>query len=283
MAFLPSTLVSKRDYGIKIARKGYDVRYASDNQLLYNSSFPLLQIVEIIDSLTVWEVVNSGSYDYWDEYSGTMTTKYRHSVKWLHGLGYPPMFVGTDEVSWDLKYLYYTMYFEDSTEYNSFVSGGYQVDASGIVIAVDISTDVEYPYLDIGTEVEYGQTYDYGLKHILTDDVNTKDPNNLGINANVQSMMVVAVKVALASNGANQYKPPIDPDMLLPFCFADQNSNGIWNQVYISAQNPSGYRPPTDVAYYYTLDGILNNAKISLVLVRQPMISSVSQDSSVNF
>lgn len=60
---LPKTMRSRGDYGIKIAKRGYDVQFAKDNELLYNSSFPVLQIVAILNDATDWEVVQTGQYE----------------------------------------------------------------------------------------------------------------------------------------------------------------------------------------------------------------------------
>lgn len=291
--YMERTLRDRGDYGLKIARKGYDLRFAADNQLLYNSAFPVLQIVEFITDDTDWEVVSTGSYTFWSEYSGVTSTRWKHSMRRLHGLGHPPMIAplsasgwtsGDKNISWDLKYIYYEKTFITETEYNAFISSDAPT-GTFVVFNIDIDTDVEYPYVDDGMDTEWGQKYDYGIKHLLTDDVNSMDPADLGLNANVQSMLVVAVKVAtIEDKNRNIYLPEgIDPEKLSPFSYIKQ-TNGRWIMGGVSIQAVSGYRPAVPAAgiNYYTLDGQYFAPKCSLVLVRLPMLSSDKTNASFN-
>lgn len=284
---MKSTMRQRGDYGLKIAKNGYDVMYASDNQLLYNSSFPVLQIIMTINNDTEWEIVQTGNTQQWNNYNGTVSDVWVHKMRKLHGLGYPPMVVelatssafasNNKPMTWNTKYLYYEAQFNDQASYDAFIAGGADT-GKFIVFGVDISTDVEYPYLDIGTEVQWGQTYDYGVKHLLTDDPNTTDPMKLGLNAKVQSLLVTAVKVATSSAPTlNQYMPSgISPSQLSPFCFVQNATTGRWYKGSMSVQAQSGYRPalPDAGINYYVLDGQNFGSKCSLVLVRSPMISA---------
>ena len=290
---MPRTMRARSDYGLKIAKRGYDVEYATDNQLLYNSSFPVLQIIMYITVDTQWEVTETGSYQYWNEFTGTLTTRWRHNMRKLHGLGYPPMVIpfgnsvygSGSNLTWNMKYIHSDNTFDTEAAYNAFIAGGAQT-ASAIVLGVDIETDVEYPYVDDGLETEWGQTYDYGIKHLLTDDADTKDPSKLGLNANVQSIMVVAVKVATSDQPqlSVYYPSGIAATQLAPFCFIKSSTNGRWRPGGVSAQAVSGFRPamPTLGMDYYTLDGQLVGAKCSLVVVRSPMIAPDKTDYSMN-
>lgn len=293
-SYMERTMRSRGDYGLKIAKRGYDARYASDNQLLYNSSFPVLQIVMYLTAATQWEITRTGAYTYWNEYNGTTSTRYRHNMRKLHGLGHPPMviplFAGgwsspDPNITWNDKYIYYDRDFATLAEYNAFISGGSQT-GTFVVFNIDIETDVEYPYLDDGIETEWGQQYDYGIKHILTDDQNTKNPMDLGLNANIQSMLVVAVKVATQANRTrNVYVPDgISPEKLAPFAFVKSSSTGRWRAGGVSAQAVMGYRPamPAYGVNYYLIDGQYIGSKGSLVVVRSPMISSDRSTYSFN-
>lgn len=288
------TMRARSDYGLKIAKKGFDVRYASDNQLLYNSSFPVLQIVEYIDENTPWEIVDTGSYQSWDSFSGTLVTRWRHNMRRVHGLGYPPMVVpfngspiaiaAPDRIEWNSKYIYSTADFVNVTQYNSYMANPVKTGRF-VVFAVDIETDVEYPYVDAGIDTEWGQQYDYGIKHMLTADTQTTDPNDLGLNANVQSIMVVAVKVATTDNKSqNVYIPEgIAPSQLAPFAFIKSQDNDRWRAGGVSAQAVGGYRPAIPGVYdYFTLDGQYVGSKCSLVVVRSPMIAPVKAEYSFN-
>ncbi len=290
---MPSTMRSRGDYGLKIAKKGFDVLFAADNQLLYSSSFPVLQIVTYLTAATVWEITETGSYTSWSDFNGATSTRYKHKMRKIHGLGHPPMIVPLFAggwaspnrfLTWNEKYIYYERDFNNVTEYNDFINGG-SVTGDFVVFNVDISTDVEYPYTDLGLDTEWGQIYDYGIKHLLTDDINTSNPLDLGLNANVQSMLVVAVKIATSDKvNINQYMPDgISTDLLSPFCFI-MGTNRRWRAGGISAQAVSGYRPalPSAGINYYTLDGQIFAPKCSLVLVRSPMIAADKTTASFN-
>lgn len=290
---MPHTMRARSDYGLKIAKRGYDVMYATDNQLLYNSSFPVLQIIEYITADTQWEVVETGSYQYWNEFNGTLTTRWRHNMRKLHGLGYPPMVVAfgygaygsSDRLEWNTKYIYSSNDFPTEAGYNAFIANGAPTQ-NAIVFGIDIETDVEYPYLDDGLETEWGQQYDYGIKHILTNDPNTLNPEDLGLNANIQSIMAVAVKVATNTNpNVSVYYPDgISASQLAPFVFIQSSITGRWRAGGVSAQAVSGFRPamPTLGIDYYRLDGQSFGAKCSLVVVRSPMIAPDKTDYSFN-
>lgn len=284
---------ARSDYGLKIAKRGYDVMYASDNQLLYNSSFPVLQIVGYITADTQWEVTETGSYQYWDEFSGTIVTRWRHNRRRLHGLNYPPMvvpfgynvFSSADKLEWNTKYIYFDKMFFSESEYNTYVNAGAKTPYATI-FGIDIETDVEYPYVDDGLPIEWGQQYDYGIKHLLTDDISSVDPTDLGLNANVQSIMAVAVKVATNEQPevAVYYPDGISASQLAPFSFIKSATTGRWRAGGVSAQAVSGYRPamPSLGIDYYRLDGQLFAAKCSLVVVRSPMIAPDKTDYSFN-
>lgn len=290
---MPRTLRARSDYGLKIAKRGYDVTYASDNQLLYNSSFPVLQIIGYITADTQWEITDTGSYQEWNEFSGTLDTRWRHNMRKIHGLGYPPMvvpfgygvFSSAAKLTWNEKYIYSERTFTTEADYNAYIASGSPTQAS-IIFGIDISTDVEYPYVDDGLETEWGQQYDYGIKHILTDDPNTLDPADLGLNANIQSIMAVAVKVATNANpSVSVYYPDgISAEQLAPFVFIKAAATGRWSAGGVSAQAVSGFRPamPSIGIDYYRLDGQIFGEKCSLVVVRSPMIAPDKTDYSVN-
>ena len=51
MDFAPNekNLKNRSDYGVRVARPGYDANNCAQNQLLFNSGWPILQIAEIVD------------------------------------------------------------------------------------------------------------------------------------------------------------------------------------------------------------------------------------------
>ncbi len=291
------TMRARGDYGLKIAKRGYDVFYASDNQLLYNSSFPVLQIIDYITPSMQWEITATGSYQYWDEYSGTLVTCWRHNRRRLHGLNYAPMVVPfgysqfntfsttVGNFEWNSKYIYIERTFFTEAEYNAYMNAG-AVTPKAVIFGIDIETDVEYPYVDDGLPIEWGQQYDYGIKHLLTDDIDSVDPTDLGLNANVQSIMAVAVKVATNANPtvAVYYPDGISPSQLAPFCFIKSATTKRWCAGGVSVQSVSGFRPamPGLGIDYYRLDGQIFAEKCTLVVVRSPMIAPDKTDYSFN-
>lgn len=287
---LDRTLRPAKDYGIKIAKKGYDARTAASNQLLYNSSFPMLQIVDIVDDDSAWTVISQGQVQQWSRYTGNTVNRWIYQAKLRHGLCFPPMLLpigafntGLDQparyyaqnLKWDDEYVYADFTFYTQTEYNNFINSGNKVNKY-IICAVDISTDIEYQYFDSALETTWGEVYDYGLKHLLTDDVNTTDPQKLGLNANVQSQLAIAVKIATVDNVNKCFYVPagltINDLTVYPYV---QDYDGYWTIGTPSYQDASGYRIATVGGETgYALDGQYYGQKCSLVAVRQPMISS---------
>ena len=83
---------------------GFDAQYAGDNQLLFNSSFPILQI-KILSELYCMGVGNVQA-NQGGEYIGTIGSSTTRVFRWYHGLGYPPFFllIGSSGVIFDNTY-----------------------------------------------------------------------------------------------------------------------------------------------------------------------------------
>ena len=288
---MPSTMISKRDYGIKIAKKGYDVNFASDTELLYNSTFPVLAIANYIDNDSPIEVLQEGQTTIWHTYDGTYGDTWIYSFRVLHGLDYVPLVVETNSdmlqnyggmsYSWDSSYIYGSKSFNTAADYNSFVAAGKKIDPL-LVFAVNIEVDVEYPYFEYAEEQSsWGSEEDYGLKYILNGSKDNLNLDDLGINPNIQSLMVYAVKVSDDTNKSVYIPSDIDFRNLTPFCFV--KINGLWSQAGPSVQAVGGYRSfKTGVdTGYYTLDGLWFGDKVSLVTVRMPFISPDSSNYNV--
>lgn len=275
---LPSTMRGRLDYGLKIAKKGFDVRTASDSQLLYNSGFPSLQIAGVI-RWDNWEITQNGKSPHWNQRDGSISDKWRFRARVKHGLGYPPMLICvSSDGDWSTK---------RSLGWN----GDYvYVDADTVgvldllkrltilICPINISYDIEYPYLDDPIEAEWGQSYDYGLKHTLSGDIDTKLADDLGLNPAIQSSMVVAVKVANGNDGTNDnlysYTPPLPVSSLAVYPYY-QGNDGLWRMGDVSMQQGGmGYRIATSSGIdRYVIDAVLGNKKASLVIIRQPMVA----------
>ena len=147
------------DYGVRVARPGYDATFCAQNQLVFNSGWPIVQIAEVIDLnkdypiKSIWVKVNvDGTRDYVDEepagitYDGIIDERFvsvgRKNLYYIlggkygfdgdgnywseydykvfsHNLGYVPMFYKSEDVS----------------------------ELSGYVLltSVDLRKDVDYP------------------------------------------------------------------------------------------------------------------------------------------
>lgn len=276
---MPSTMRSRQDYGIKIAKKGYDARTASDVNLLYCSSFPCLQWITTIDKNSPWQVLKDGA----EQENGK--TVYRYRARLLHNLGYPPMLIETDKPAsftepyrgfwWNESWIYQEVKVSDADYYRE-CKDAIAKDRA-LLVAVDISHDVEYPYFDTPDTTDWGETYDYGLKHILSDNPKETDPEKLGLNAMVQSQLVLAVKVATSDKKDISFYPlpsRMDYNQIAAYSFI-QNSRGLWHNSGVSYQDAGGYRAYTlDGVKGFDIDGQYVYPKSSLVVVRQPMVAS---------
>lgn len=282
---MPSTMRPRQDYGIKIAKKGYDARTASDVNLLYCSSFPCLQWITTIDQNSPWQVMQDGAAAEYDIRSGEMRTVYKYKAKLLHNLGYPPMVIATDKPAsfgemyrgfwWNESWIYQEITAYDLNIYNE--DKAQTLKDRALLIAVDISHDIEYPYFDTPDTTDWGETYDYGLKHILSDNPKETDPDKLGLNAMVQSQLVLAVKVATFDKKESSFYPlpkGMDYNQLSAYSFI-QNSEGMWHNAGVSVQDAGGYRAYTlNGVKGFNINGHLVYPKSSLVVVRQPMVAS---------
>lgn len=276
---MPSTMRPRQDYGIKIAKKGYDARTASDVNLLYCSSFPCLQWITTINKDSPWQVLKDGA----EQENGK--TVYRYRARLLHNLGYPPMLIMTDKPAsfaepyrdfwWNESWIYQEIEVNDANYYRE-CKDAIAKDRA-LLVAVDISHDIEYPYFDTPDTADWGETYDYGLKHILSDNPRETDPEKLGLNAMVQSQLVLAVKVATSDKKDISFYPlpgGMDYNQVSAYSFI-QDSRGLWHNSGVSYQDTGGYRAYTqDGAKGFNIDGQYVYPKSSLVVVRQPMVAS---------
>lgn len=280
---MPSTMISKRDYGIKIAKRGFDVNFASDTELLYNSSFPVLAIANYIGADTPREILREGEVSEWNEFNGTYSTRWVYEVRILHGLEYVPLVIPVNaepsfynsNVEWDDRYIYIKYSWSTVGDYNSFVSAGRKLNERLMIMAVNIERDIEYPYFDYAVDsTAWGSESDYGFKYLLAGDIDNLNMNELGINPNIQSLMVTAVKVTKDPN-KNEYVPDKNLDFRNLSAFCSVRVNGRWRFGGISAQAVAGYIPINnqDGTGFYMIDGLWFGDMVSLVVARMPFIS----------
>lgn len=200
-------LKSRSDYGIRVAKPGYDASYCSDSQLLFNSNWPILQITNVLDfrhaievsiyrrfnkknqvdittsekpgNLTALSSRDSSGYFVTKRYiyKETLSTTYtdQSGNVWIetrylrktHRLNYPPMVIMSEHIS-DIP--------------------GYVV-----LLNVDLSNDVDYPYTEAPTML-YKAQHDYGIQ-----SSSKFKPRVKGLSSNMFSKLVMSVKTLKTS------------------------------------------------------------------------------------
>jgi len=177
-----SNLLPKADYGIKVPKAGFDALTAADNDLLYNSSWPSIQIVlvtPVTKTMTQYTAVP-------------------------HGLVFPPVaFVigGTDDDT--------IMRGCNADETNVYVRSDYLTGSVGdtmgtlIVYHVDIATDIEYPYnTTSSTNVVYNR--DYGIKMVKSGgNIESTELRDYILHSRCGSPLILAVKTQATVNPVN--------------------------------------------------------------------------------
>lgn len=255
-----SNLQEKSDYGLKISKAGFDVNTAQDNDLLFNSSWPSMQIVMVRE-------VTAGS-------------------SFAHGLPYPPfsIIIPNDPPPSDSGNvnLMRNATVDSTNVYAptfSFSNGG-----KIIVYAVDITVDVEYPYTaKPRNSTQYDP--DYGIKIVKEDeDIDSSDLRDYILHSKCGSPMVLAVKTASTVSPNNlglitpgqsaiQYTNQIDyPTFIFGYV---KRIDGKYEVAPLSGQAyPSTFTNGT-TSYIILLQGNgTYDYEASLVVLRTPMFAS---------
>lgn len=212
MAVLDFSLTNKPnykergDYGVRVARPGYDAEICAQNQLIFNSNWPILQITKVIDinKIEEWE------HKYFDMDNGVWVDEIPASATQGGGSAIDGarvsknylIYVGSstnyfdygDNYHWyiDFKYkkykhnLGYVPFFFDS----KYVSG---LDGYVILTSVNIAKDIDYPYTE-GALPLLNPIKDYGIK-----STSEFGPNVPGLCSNMFSKLVQAVKTTESS------------------------------------------------------------------------------------
>ena len=292
-----STLIARRDYGMKIAMPGFDLHIATDNQLLFNSSFPIFQI-KILAALGVITANASGlpttaelnAPNYGGEFLGVFTQGYGQTYvyRWYHGLGYPPFFipVGANGVlfgtqwSVDEQYLYYTAFIPPTIGWSGQRNG--VVDML-LLCPIDLSKDIEYPYTAKPLDMDYGKSVDYGFKSAEYGEITEHNLDNLGVDPTLQSQMVLAVKtMATKEAGATAIEYIIPSGMslndVMVYGFVKQTNTydtltiTSWKHVYQYGQTPPSIMFDTaNNMARLVLSGSETDA--AMIMTRMPMVA----------
>lgn len=291
-----STLIGRRNYGMKIAMPGFDAQYAGDNQLLFNSSFPILQIKILAElyalGATSAEASNGG------EFIGTTSGSNDRVYRWYHGLGYPPFFLVLNQsgIMFSANYMVDEQYIYRRGDW----TGAPVRDGSRVLLCpIDLEQDIEYPYTAKPLEAPMFNELNYGFKSVEFGSIEDDNFNNLGIDMRLQSQMLLAVKTYETSTmppGSNDYDPVnIDFDVPEGMTVNDVTAYGFAKQPldFADANSPAGYisvgqssqAPPSVFIGQPTANSIrltsLRSQPGSLVLVRQPMVMPNRSESTI--
>jgi len=268
-----STLIQTQDYGTKIAKAGYDALTAPEQELLFNSSWPSLQIVKVVD-LSDYDV------------SGATLNPIEH------GLTFPPFAVLMGE---------FDTYYGSNSTYNGFypvpvdethvyannTSSSVTPSLTRLVIYnLDITRDIEYPYKErSGSTVSYDT--DYGIKAVKeTEDITSSDMRDYLLHSRCQSPLVMAVKTQDTINPANissgqkliQYTSPLN-FISFAFGFVRWTESAFYSNLYT-------YAPYQGQAYpVMSSNGFKNQLTLidedttagSIVVLRSPMFSETNE------
>ena len=299
--------VNRGDYGVRVARKGYDASTCADSDLLFNSGWRIIQIVKVISEKnkrihidetqdlpstyvlikeTVqgvgnwncavdekWFYLPTVVYQYLNRSTGQYEFK-RKQYKIYHGLGYCPLFF--------------------KSEFCADVPGYY------LLTNINIRQDVDYPYTNAPSQY-YGGTSDYGIKSKSYHRAEMPEPGETrgcGINTSIQSKMVMAVKTEISQapdyeEGGEMHKVPC-PSWCVPsdsnaqtttlkdyeafgFFAFNQGGNFYDTENQPLMEYPVGWSWSGGEGERYTLvdqaGAAITKAKKSLVILRSPMVA----------
>lgn len=303
-------LKARGDYGVRVARPGFDANYCADNQLIFNSGWPILQLCAVIDfdkatdTYTRYLLPN-------DTWSDTLPSGYDDSgtddsvslgevginKDYCRKLTSARMYTNrnTGEMAYSRTYkkishrLGFTPFFIQS----ELVSG---VSGKALLFSVDIQTDVDYPYTDEALPL-FTAPNDYGMK-----SSSIFGPRVPGLSTGQFSKLVQAVKTQETAKYTEEttgtkmpYWSPLSnapssnpsKSPLLPFeafGFAIEGFNNYGNGAAFDEKD-GGYFTPvfarsiadggSSLAYVYSLQGQAEQYfnKSSLVILRSPLVS----------
>lgn len=306
---------AKGDYGVRVARPGFDASTCADNLLLFNSGWPILQLCALIDMDKDFETYTR--YQLADgTWSDTLPSGYNliatftESDKPKFGINkkYVRMYVETKDY-YDTTYTYevkgyvyrrkkhymgYTPFFMPADDVTGTTSNKL------LLFSVDIEADVDYPYTEEALPF-VSFISDYGMK-----SSSIFGPKVPGLSTGQFSKLVQAVKTQDTANyvESNGNKIPIwspladapattpSTSPLLPFeayGFAivgetlhttyDDKDGGYYTPLFARALSDGG----TGLAYVYSLLGYAASyfPKSSLVILRSPLVTPEYEEKTI--
>lgn len=229
-----TNLKKRGDYGIRVAKWGYDANTCTDGQLLFNSNWPIIQIAQMKNIDGEPKLIGSTKYpvvtaeEPWELYEEkekniagvdrryVYTKAYIREYRWYEPSQYPwepPVkhsFFQCDLYGF-IHGLGYTPMFYSEQDFN-----GHNPEHNRVVLTnVDITKDVDYPYI---SKPSIGKAYssDYGVKskaYYTNTFPKGKTKRGIGLDTAIQGKQIMAVKTqdTIAKDGwpiVDEYSDP---------------------------------------------------------------------------
>lgn len=198
----------RADYGIRVARPGYDANNCEQNQLIFNSNWPIIQIAKIIDlnketeTLAKWSAIVDGKRVWGDErpagssyVGGTDVDSFNVTVgsNYVYIVTRKEIYYAPGNIMWtkfEYKKIKHGLGYCPMFYRSNSVAG---VSGYLILTSVDLNVDVDYPYTE-GATMFFGDSKDYGIKSASV--FGKKVP---GLCTNMFSRLIQAVKTSETS------------------------------------------------------------------------------------
>lgn len=290
--------VSRGDYGIRVARNGFDANTAGDSNLLFNSNWPIIQIVKVIseenkvkiideteDIPASWILVN-------EQKSGIFIWDCAVDEKWLYLPKYTYMYRDPDtyEIHWcDKQYkIYHGLGYVPIFFHSEYVSDkpGYY-----LMTNIDMRKDADYPYTSKASYYD-GATKNYGIRsksHTRKSMPQPGETRGCGVSTLIQSKLIMAIKTEKSKTSSDDPQNPApnaawgvpkDNNDLKTTKLTDYEPFAYFSRdgIVPFEERPAGNFPQTDPDGCYRIisqDGsaVLAGSHASLVVVRSPMVA----------
>jgi hypothetical protein len=305
-------LKERGDYGVRVARPGFDASNCADNQLIFNSGWPILQLCAVIDfdkatdTYTRYLLPNGTWSDtlpsgYTDMGPTWMTDRFdkigvnkNYCRKFVSARTYMNTSTWQEATGVTYKrmrhYLGYTPFFIPADDVTGTTSN------KVLLFSVEIETDVDYPYTDAALPM-VSIPDDYGMK-----SSSIFGPRVPGLSTGQFSKLVQAVKTQETAKYTEEtsgtkmpYWSPLSDapnstpskSPLLPFEAFGFAIKGFYTSSGTVAydEKDGGYYTPiyaraiadggSSLAYVYSLQALAEQyfRKSSLVIFRSPLVS----------
>lgn len=295
--------VSRGNYGVRVARNGFDAQNAGDSNLLFNSGWRIIQIVKVISEQNkVKHIDESGqvqpSWTYINETAdGVYIWDCAVDEKWLYLPGVTKQYYNPNTSSIEYIRVQYKIY-HGLGYVPLFFKSQYVSDTPGyyLMTNVDIRQDADYPYTSKASYYD-GNTKDYGIKsksYTRSKMPSPGETRGCGINTSIQSKLVMAVKTEKSTAGKSAgggqldapnvaWAVPLDNNSQTTTNITDYEPFGFYggsvgNTSGAFLEYPVGQVPTNQVdgSRYQFIDqwgAAFEDTKAAMVILRSPMVA----------